>query len=203
MKRIPKYSASDVEFFLNSPAGLPDNITEDVYEKELRDNDRLKWKINPFLSKKCILRLLLDNGEYKRWTFLKRLNWLIVICIIVFSYVMHDARLLWMLLVFRLFMNSGLLDHWIMVSMGAVAILLKMLLAFDNMYCWFTLSVAFATFLLSKVAQEFLEKTIIRKAFVDGDTFWKFYSNKLIYIDTTVLNNEFQHIFNKYPELNN
>ncbi len=202
MKNLPKYSASDIEFFINSPVTLPDNISEDVYEKQLRDNPKLKWKINPFLSKKSILRLLLNNSQYKRWTFLKSLNWLIVIGIIVFSFMTHDARFLWVLVVFPLLITSGLLDHWIVISTVAVAILLKIFVSFDNTYFWFTLSVSLAAFLLSKIAQEFLEKVILKMAFVDGHTFWMFYSNKLIYIDTTVLNNEFQDIFNRYPELN-
>jgi hypothetical protein len=203
MRKIPKYSELQLQIILDSTATLPDNISESVYENELRDNSRLKWNINPFLAKKQNLILFLDSTKIKKWIILKNLNWVIAVFIIVCSLLTNDYKHLWTLLIFPLFMASGLLDHWIMLFNLAILLGLKFFIGFNNHYFWFTLSIILTTYLLSKVTQEFLEKSIFKIAFSDSNTFWKYYSNRLIYVDETKVNNEFQNLAMKYPELSN
>jgi len=203
MRETPKYSELEIQIILDSPSTLPSSITEEsVYENQLRDNPRLKWKINPFLANKKKLTLFLDSSILRRWIFLQKLNWLIAIFIIIISLVTSDYKLLWTLLIFPLFIASGLLDHWIMLFNLSVLITVKFFFGISNHFFWFTLSIIVATYLLSRISQEFLEKSIIKIAFSDINTFWKYYSNKLIYIDKTNLNNEFQNLVMEYPELN-
>jgi hypothetical protein len=52
MRETPKYSELEIQIILDSAVTLPNSITESVYENQLRDNPRLKWKINPFLANK-------------------------------------------------------------------------------------------------------------------------------------------------------
>jgi hypothetical protein len=46
-----------------------------------------------------------------------------------------------------------------------------------------------------------IERNILEKALNDWTTFWKYYSNKIIWMDESALNNEYQILTEKYPEL--
>jgi hypothetical protein len=56
-------------------------------------------------------------------------------------------------------------------------------------------------YLLNKAINEMIERKILKQALNDWNTFWKYYSNKLISMDETALNNEYDLLTEKYPEL--
>jgi hypothetical protein len=100
-------------------------------------------------------------------------------------------------------MASGLLSQWIMLSNVVILFALSNLFGFNGHLLWYITAIVIMTYLLSKVTYEFLEKIIFKIAFNDPNTFWKYYSNKLIYIDETKINNEYQNLISAYPELGN
>jgi hypothetical protein len=176
MLRPPKYSELELQNILESSQALPDSIPESVYEKRIRDNSKLKWCINPFLARENKLNLFLGPAVVKKWLLLKRLNWVIAFLIVVLSTVIKDYILC--------FIFS--LQYW---------------LAFSGHLFLYMVIIILVTYILSKITYLFLEKNILKMAFSDPNTFWKFYSNKFIYIDATKLDNDFQKLVADYPEM--
>src|SRR5579862_7356655 len=98
MFKAPKYSELEVQNIMESSTPFPGAIPESVYEKQLRENSKLKWTINPFLARENRLNLILSPDVVKKWVLLKRLNWVIALLIVSFSLLMKDSRILWGLL---------------------------------------------------------------------------------------------------------
>ena len=171
MHEIPKYSEFQIEIILDSNITLPENINENFYQKQLKENQKLKWKMNPFLSKKGNLVLLLEPAIFKKWLLLKRLNWLIAIFIVGFSLYTNNYDFCWALIIFPIFISSGLLDHWMIVSGLVILFILKSIIGFNGNFFWFILTICLVTSLLSKATHEFLEKSIFKVAFTDPNTF--------------------------------
>jgi hypothetical protein len=202
MSKLPKYSELEVQNIMESSQSLPNSIPESVYEKRLRDNSKLKWCINPFLARENKLNLFLSPDVVKKWLLLKRLNWVIAFLTIALSIFTKDYRILWGLLIFPSFMSSGILSHWIIIFNLVLLVSLQNWLGIYPHFIWYIVLIILLTYILSKITYELLEKNILKIAFNDSNTFWKFYSNKFIYIDETKLNNEFQKLTADYPDLN-
>ncbi|HSZ34450.1 MAG TPA: hypothetical protein VK772_14135 [Puia sp.] len=200
--RPPKYSEIEVQNIMESSQPLPDSIPESVYEKRLRDNSKLKWCINPFLARENKLNLFLSPAVVKKWLLLKKLNWVIALLIIAFSLFMKDNRILWGLLIFPNFMASGLFSIRNMIFLITIIYTSQFWFGFHSQLVLYFVIIILVTYILSKITFDFVEKNILRLAFSDPNTFWKFYSNKFIYIDRTNGNNEFQKLAADYPELN-
>jgi hypothetical protein len=203
MKDIPRYSEFRLQIILDSSPTLPDSISELVYQNKLKNNSRLKWKLNPCFSKKQNLFLFLDPDSFKKWNNLKKFNWLILIFIVVFPIFIKDYKLFWILPFYPFIRSSGILSHWIVLFNSAVLLALKYFVNINNHFFWLIFSTFIAGYLLNRIAYEFIERKIFEIAFTDFNTFWKYYSNKLIYIDETSLNDEFQNLILQYPELDN
>jgi len=68
-------------------------------------------------------------------------------------------------------------------------------------YFWFFITTITIGYLLNKAIDEMIENKILKQGLNDWITFWKYYSNHMIWIDKSVLNNEYEILTNKYPEL--
>jgi len=201
MTKIPNYSELELEVILDSTVVVPSNITQSVFENRLRDNSKLTWKLNPFLQRENKLALILDSSKIETWKILKRLNWLVAIFIVCSSLWMDNYNLLWTLLILLLFRGSGQLDYWIVLFNCVVIFVIKYFFGLQSGIFWFMFSTGLVTFLISKLAFEYIMRSIFSVAFNDLNTFWKYYVNKLIYIDSTRVNNEFQNLVLHFPEL--
>jgi hypothetical protein len=70
-------------------------------------------------------------------------------------------------------------------------------------YFWFIVIAITAGYLLNKAIDEMIERKILAQALTDLKNFRKFYCNKIIWIDESALNNEYQKLIEKYPDLKN
>jgi hypothetical protein len=202
MHASPNYSEIELLVILDSVVVLPSNITESVYENQLRDNSKLTWRTNPFLSKKQNLLMILSADQFRKWEAFKKLNWLIAIGIIFFSLLTGNYKFLWTLLIFPLFTSSGIVDHWIVLFNLSILFLLKYFIGINSHFFWFAILVMLVTYVLSRLTQDFVEKSIFKIAFGSLEIFWKYYSNRLIYVNDTRLNEEYRNLILKYPDLN-
>jgi hypothetical protein len=195
----PKYSDTELQYILELDTQQPDNLNEKSFIQDLQDNRQIKWRVNHFLFKKNLLPLLLDNSTFRKWKFFKSLNWLIALFIIGFAIWTGDYKILFFLIVFPFLIIT--FDHWIFILNMTIIIGIKTLAKLNIPYFWFFVTAIVVGYLLNRAIDEMIERKILRQALNDWTTFWRYYSNKLIWIDQTALNNEHQLLIDKYPEL--
>jgi hypothetical protein len=142
---------------------------------------------------------LLDTETFRKWKTFKSLNWLIALSIIGFTIWTGDYKILLFLLVYPYLIIT--FDHWIFIFSMAVLITIKLLFNLNISYFWFFVTTILIGYVLNKAINEMIEKKILHQALGDWATFWKYYSNKIIWMDKTALNNEYQKLIQKYSEL--
>ena len=199
--RPPKYSIIELGQILDKDPILPKTIDELIFEKELKNNTNLKWRINPYLQRKAFNKLFLSQKEQRRLKILTSFNWLFAFIILGLSLWTKDFTLLTALLVYPLFLKSGLLDHWIVIFNSCVLLAIEFIFRFHNHYFALIFVTFITAYLISRLKFEILEKSIFKKAFRDFKTFWKYYSKKLIFIDKTAIGSDCDELFKTYPEL--
>jgi len=92
-------------------------------------------------------------------------------------------------------------DHWIFIFNMTVIIGIKVFFKINITYFWFFVTIIIIGYLLNKAIDEMIEKKILKQALSDWMTFWKYYSNKIIWMDKTALNEEYHKLTEKYIEL--
>ena len=80
-------------------------------------------------------------------------------------------------------------------------IAVKLFFKINIAHFWLFVTIVSLGYVLNKAIDEMVEKTILKHAFKDWTTFWKYYSNKIIWMDDKALNNEYQRLTEKYSEL--
>lgn len=180
----PKFTESKLQYILFEETVIPHQISEGFIESELINNPRLKWILNPFLLNGNLLKLFTDTKAYRQWLLLKGLNWIALGLISVFSILTQDYKLLFMIPVYIAFITSGFLSFWIFISATVIAFLFGYVGKIENHYFWFSCLVAQVAYLVSKLANKVIEHILLKKATSNSKTFWKFFSNKLIDLDS-------------------
>jgi hypothetical protein len=200
MTKPLKYSDTELFGILAGDVQLPNGIDEYSYETSIKPNKSLKWKVNPFLFSSKLRSQLLDESSAKIINRIGYLNWIVVILIVTFSFFTNHHLFLLILLVYPFFKTSGLLDNGVILILTATVSLLSF--KFTNIYFISGFIVYMLAYFISKLQFELLKKRIFIIAFGDFKSFWKYYSNKLIYIDKSGLNNKYKDLFERYPDLN-
>lgn len=195
----PRYTDLELQALLEGDTLQPGNIHETDFLNEIRDNPKIRWRVNHFLFKKKLLPFLVDGTTFKKWQYFKYLNWLLALTIIGFAIWNGDYRILLFLILYP-FLIIGF-DHWIFLFNMSVVIGIKLLFDINIPYFWFFIAIITAGYLLNKAVDEMLEKYILKEALADWTTFWKYYSGGIISMDETALNNEYDRLTRKYPEL--
>jgi hypothetical protein len=200
MKALPpRYTDIQLQIILDTDPQLPDNISEKDFETEIKRNPKIKWRVNHFLFKKKLLPYLLDTATFRRWKFFKSLNWITALFIIGFAIWTKDYRVLLFLAIYPILIIP--FDHWIFIFNMTVIIGIKFLFKINITYFWFFVTAITIGYLLNKAVDEMIEKKILRQALNNWTTFWKYYSNKIIWMDKTALNNEYQRLIEKFSDL--
>ena len=200
MRRTLHYS--DIELFgiLYGDVQLPKGINEYSYETQIKNNKSIKWKVNSFLFLSKQRNQILDDSSAKMINRIGYLNWIVIILILAFSFFTNHHLFLLILLIYPFFTTSGTLDNGVILTLTAAVALLSFKFININFISGFI--VYMSAYFISKLQFELLKKRIFAIAFGDFKTFWKYYSNKFIYIDTTGLNNNYKELIEQYPDLN-
>ena len=202
MKTLPpKYTDLQLQSILETDTQFPNNINEYDFRTDLKDNTKIKWRVNHFLFNRNSLPYLLDSATFKKWKVFKSLNWIFVLLIVGFAAWTSDYKILFFLIVYAFFIIP--FDHWIFIFNISVIIAIKLLFKISVSYFWLFVTVTFLGYLLNKVADEMIEKKILKQALYDWTTFWKYYSSKIIWMDESALNDEYKRLTDKYSELRN
>lgn len=200
MKNLPpKYTDLQLQVILDTDSQLPTEFSEQDFLENIKENSKIKWRVNRFLFKKKLLPYLLDTSTFKKWEIFKSLNWLIALLIVGFAIWTKDYRTLLFLIAYPFLIIT--VDHWIFIFNMTVLIVVKLFFKISIPYFWFFAIAISIGYLLNKPIDEMIEKKILKQALSDWPTFWKYFSNKIIWMDESALNNESQRLIEKYPEL--
>jgi hypothetical protein len=198
---LPKYSDIQLQSILDADVQLPYNINEQDFVTDIKNNSKIKWRVNHFLFRKKLLPYILDTGTFNKWRIFKSLNWIIVLFIVGFSIWTGNYRILFFLIIYSFLIIT--FDHWIFIFNMSVLITIKLIFKINIPYFWLFVTIILLGYLLNKVIDEMIEKKILNRALTDLRTFWIYYSNKIIWMDENALNNECQRLTEKYTELRN
>jgi hypothetical protein len=199
MNLPPKYSQGQLLSILNTEPSLPDSISEQNFRSDIRDNEKIKWRVNPYLRRQRLLLVLLDTETFRKWKIVISLNWIIALAIIGFAIWKKDYKILLFLAMYPYFIVT--VDHWIFVVNVIAVITLRALFSINIPYFWFFVMAILGGYALNKAISEMIDNKILRQALGDLVTFWRYYSNKMIWIDKWALNDEYQKLTQKYPPL--
>ena len=199
MNLPPKYSDIELQSILNSDPTLPENMNEENFINDIKKNSKIRWEVNNFLFKKQLLPVVLDHLTFKKWKIFKSLNWLIALSIIGFAIWNRDYRILGFLIIYPLIIIP--VYHWIFIFNMTAVIAITLLFKINIPYFWPFVIFTLIGYLLNKAINEMIENKILNQALTDRVTFWKYYSAKIISIDKTALNKEYDILIKKYPEL--
>jgi len=198
---VPKYSLIELEEIIYSEPILPEDLSEQTFNEEIKTNSRLKWKFNLSLFKPKAVNLVLNDELQTKVKKLRSFNWIIAIFVIVNSLWVQDYKLL-LTLCFIPFIKPGFIGHGTFLVLAIISVGLKTWIGISNNYFWFFFLVLSPVFILNRLIQEFIERSLLKGILSDFKIFWKYYSNQLIYIDLPFLNSEYQTLIEKYPVLN-
>lgn len=197
---IPNYNAYQLEEVLDSEVILPSFMDEDVYQQDFKNNLSLHWRVNGYLHKRENISILLNEEDFRKWKNLKALNWLLFLVVLAYILFFRNYWLFPFLIVYR-FLTSIIVDHWIFITTFSVIVGLSMLFGFHSANFWFMLLSSSLGYLLNKFIAECVDQIIFNKAFCNAHSFWKYYSNKLIFIDPVRVSPGYQKLIKKYPGL--
>ncbi len=198
---LPNYSEIELWQILGSESSLPKYISELEFNEEIKNNSKLKWKVNSNMFKRKNISLSLNDHAFKRWKQLLHLNWIIVIGIIFFSFWSQDYKLLFTIILVPIFSSLGILDYDLFLTLIFISLGIKFIMGSNNRHFWFFFSLFTTIYIISKLNYELAARSVIKYALTDLKTFWKYYSNKLIDINLYKWNPELRKILAKYPEL--
>lgn len=201
MNRNPQISEIEVLQILHAEVTLPKEITAGIYKEELANNTKLYWKLDPLLFNSTNLRLILNNYYSALWLTLSCINWLIVFCIFLYSAFYQDFKFLLMLISLPLLTSSGVLSFRIILLNILLILSANYYLNIETPNFWIFFSLSAAIYFARKVTQLYIEMVIIENVFKDFSTFWKYYSNKLIFIAPSGFSKEHKRLITSYPEL--
>ena len=200
---LPNYSSLKLWEILDSETSLPRGITEIEFGADIKNNTKLRWKVNGSLFKTKTMELLLNDRELKRWKQLSIiLTMFIILTIFSISFVVADYWLLITLLFVPLLSIFGLLDYSLFITVIIVLTGVKIFLHISDFHFWFYFVLFLISYFTSRVNCELAKGSILKHVFGDFKTFWKYYANGLIDIDLYSWNVELRRLLSKYPELN-
>ena len=199
MKLPPRYIDLQLEEILHSETQPPKNISERDFLTDIKSNKKIKWKVNPFLFKKKLLPHLVDEATFKRWKVFRIRSWLFLTIAIGFIIWTKDYKMLLFFVVYLLLTRP--LEHWIFIFNITVLITFKLLFRVAVPYFWALVTFILIGYVLNKIANEMIEKKILKQALSDLTSFWKYYSHKIIWMEKSALNGEYRKLTEKYPDL--
>ena len=130
----PKYTYSDLQDILGSNPQLPDQLNEEGFIYDIKNNTKVKWRVNHFLFRRELLALIVDERAVRNWKIGRSLNWLVVLFVAGLSIWTGDYKLLLFLLVYPFIILP--VDHWIFIFNVALFIGVKFLFSFNIQYFW-------------------------------------------------------------------
>jgi hypothetical protein len=177
MNLPPKYTAAELLSILFTDPQLPNNISEREFLTDIRDNGKIKWRVNHFLFKKKLLLSLLDIETFRKWSIFKSLNWFIALFIIGYGIWTGDYRILIFLIIYPYLIIT--FDHWVFIFHMTLLIAIKLFFNLNIKYLWFFVTAILIGYVLNKAINEMIEKKILKQALRDWITFW---SERIIYV---------------------
>lgn len=197
---FPNYNSAQLVKILEAETNLPVFLDTQTFLNDFKNNKSLRWRVNPFLLKNENLSLLLNKDDFRRWRNIKALNWLLMLVVLFYIIAFREYSLFIFLLIYR-FILALILEHWMFISVSLLAVALSFLFQFNSVNFWFIFIATTLGFILNKFAEETVTQVIFEKAFTNVYFFWKFYTNKLIFIDPTSISRGYQKLVAKHPEL--
>lgn len=197
---FPNYNASQLVKILEAETNPPAFLDSQTYLNDFKNNNTLRWRVNPYLYKKENISVLLNDKDYNRWRYLKALNWMLLLVMLAYILAFREYSLVIFLFVYRIAVIL-IIEHWLFITVSLLAVGLSFLFNFHSVNFWFILFASTLGFILNKFIDDIVSQVVFEKAFTNVYSFWKFYTHKLILIDPTTVNRSFQKLLTKHPEL--
>lgn len=195
---LTRLNPTQLEEILSEEIELPEFLTEENYLRDFKFNRHLRWKTNLRLHRYDMLPIFMNERDFRFWRRCKFSN-LMLWASFIFNTVYFQAYGLLLFTPFYLFMINVLVGHrWLLIA-GASALLLNNFLAFDPAYFWILFLSVSTGSVINHFTADRIDNILLRQAFSDIESFWRYYRARLIYID--VERESYFDLLKKYPQL--
>ncbi len=197
--QIPDYDEVSLQLLVDEETVLPSHINELDFQQQFKSNRKLKWEVNPsVLEEKCI-RILLDPGTFNYWIGIQRVTSIVTTFMAYWCFRTWKAEM-WLIALLFPFVFMAL-PHLLFIVCIGIVIGVKWYYNLDIPLFWVLIFLTGVSFSITKTSDLRAAQAILRCAFRDLETFWKFYSNQLIFPDWTANKEALLELVNRYPEL--
>lgn len=196
---MPVYDDVSLQLAVDAETVLPSHINDLDFQHQFKSNRKLKWEVNPtVLEEKCI-RILLEPGMFNYWMGIQRITSVVGTFMAYWCIRTWKAEMLWCLLLFPFVILA--LPHLLFIACMAIVIGVKLYYNPDIPLFWLLVFLTGLSFSITKTSELRASQAIIRYAFRDLETFWKYYSNQIVYPDWTADPQASKELLERYPEL--
>lgn len=198
-KKIPQYSGAGLQIALDSKLIFPANMNELDFQYQIQSNEKILWDVNPFAFEEDCIRVLLDASNFNRWKMLPRIGQIIGTFIAYWCLRTWTLEMLLLLLILP-FAIGALPNLLFMICMGVV-IVVKLYFNLAIPLFWVIIPLVGVSYAATKYSEDFVKRIIVKQGLSNWETFWKYYSNQIIYPVWTHHTEELQYLLMRYPEL--
>lgn len=197
--KIPEYSAVSLQIALDSETCLPRGITEFDFHHQIQTNTNIRWDVNPFILEEDLIRIVLDPGDYNRWKSMQYICSAIVTFIAYWGLRTWTYEMLLILLVIPFAIVA--LPHAFFIFCMGIFISVKLYFDLTIPLFWIIILLVGISYTITKTSDDRARRAIIQKALNNWETFWKYYSLQIIYLDWTFNSDQLDDLVRRYPEL--
>lgn len=195
----PFYDEISLQLAVDGEVVLPSHINELDFQHQIKYNKKVKWDVNPtVLDEKCI-RILLDPTTYNYWMGIQRATSFVATFMVYWCFRTWKAEM-WLVALLIPFVFIAL-PHLLFITCMGIVIGVKLYYNLDIPLFWLLIFLTGVSFSISKTSELRAKHAIIRYALRDLETFWKYYSNQIIFPDWTANPEALLELTNRYPEL--
>ncbi|MFN0215947.1 MAG: hypothetical protein ACKVT2_16935, partial [Saprospiraceae bacterium] len=198
-ENIPRLTDVELQIILDSDVTFPKNITELDFHHQIQSNQKIKWDVNPFVLEEKRVRIMLDAPEFNRWKSIQRISNIVGVLIVYWSLRIWTYEMLLLLLVIPF--TIGAFPHFLFIVCIGLTIAVKFYFSLTIPFFWLIIFLVGFSYTITKISNDKAKRTIIEQGLSNWRTFWKYYSNKIIYPIWVLSLNELENLIERYPEL--
>ena len=178
-KKIPNLSDVELQIILDSEVTFPTNITELDFVHQIQSNKKIKWDVNPFVPEEKRIRIMLDATQFNKWKSIQRISQLIGTFVAFWCLRTWTIDMLLLLTIIPFTIVA--LPHLLFIVCMGVTIGVKFYFNLTIPLFWILIILVGISFTMTKIFDDRAKRTIIQQGLSNWLTFWKYYSNEIIY----------------------
>jgi hypothetical protein len=199
LRKMPNYDEVSLQIAIDADIALPSHINELDFEHQIKSNKIIKWDVNPtVLDEKCI-RILLDPSTFNYWIGIQRVTSFVGTFMAYWCLRTWTSEMLLILILLPLTIIA--LPHFLFIISIGIVIGAKTYFNMDIPLFWVLILLTGISFSINKTSEHRAKYAITKQALNNIESFWRYYSNQIIFINWATNIEISKELLIRYPEL--